>query len=179
MNIEFLDKNNALYYEETAILLQENFECWSDKQDAKDEMKEICTSCNITIIAVDENHVIGLIGALPRYDGNVWEMHPLVVRKENRKSGIGKLLVYSLEDEVAKRGGITIYLGTDDESNDTSLSNTDIYENTYDKISNIKNLNGHPFEFYIKCGYKIVGIIPDANGYGKPDIMMAKKMVRL
>jgi len=59
------------------------------------------------------------------------------------------------------------------------LSNTDIYENTYDKITNVINLNRHPFEFYLKCGYKIVGIIPDANGYGKPDIMMAKRMVRL
>lgn len=179
MKIEFLDKNNSMYFEESAKLLQENFECWSDMQAAKDEIEEICSSCNITLVAVDEYHVIGLIGAHPQYDGNVWEMHPLVVRKEKQGSGIGKLLVNSIEDEVAKRGGITIYLGTDDENNATSLSNTDIYENTYDKISNIKNLNGHPFEFYLKCGYKIVGIIPDANGYGKPDIMMAKRMVRL
>jgi len=179
MKIVFLDKSNSLYFEESAKLLQENFECWSDMQTAKDEIKKICSSCNITFVAVDENHVIGLIGAHPQYDGNVWEMHPLVVRREKQKNGIGKLLVNALEVEVSKRGGITIYFGTDDESNSTTLSNTDIYENTYDKITNVINLNRHPFEFYLKCGYKIVGIIPDANGYGKPDIMMAKRMVRL
>jgi aminoglycoside 6'-N-acetyltransferase I len=179
MKIEFLDKNNSLQFEESAKLLQENFECWSDIQDAKDEIEDICSSYNITLTAVDENHVIGLIGAHPQYGGNVWEMHPLVVKKEKQKRGIGKLLVKAIENEVAKRGGITIYLGTDDESNSTSLSNTDIYENIYDKISNVINLNNHPFEFYLKCGYKIVGIIPDANGYGKPDIMMAKRVLRL
>lgn len=178
MKIEFLDRNNFVHFEEAAKLLQENFECWSDIQDARGEIEGICSSCNITLIAVDENHLIGLISAHPLYDGNVWEMHPLVVKKEKQKSGFGKLLVKSIEDEVVKRGGITIYLGTDDESNSTSLSNTDIYENIYNKISNIKNLNDHPFEFYLKCGYKIVGIIPDANGYGKPDIMMAKRVLR-
>lgn len=102
----------------------------------------------------------------------------MLLEKKNKKMVFGKLLVNALEVEVSKRGGITIYLGTDDESNSTSLSNTDIYQNTYDKISNVNNLNRHPFEFYLKCVYKTVGIIPDANGYGKPDIMMAKRMVR-
>ena len=73
-----------------------------------------------------------------------------------------------------KRGGITVYLGTDDELGRTTLSGTDLFEDTFDKISNIKNLNGHPFEFYIKKGYKIVGVVPDANGIGKPDIIMAE-----
>ena len=35
----------------------------------------------------------------------------------------------------------------------------------------------HPYEFYVKMGYKIVGVIPDANGIGKPDIWMAKRVI--
>jgi hypothetical protein len=31
-------------------------------------------------------------------------------------------------------------------------------------------------EFYQKLGYVIVGVIPDANGFGKPDIFMAKRL---
>ena len=71
---------------------------------------------------------------------------------------------------------LTIYLGTDDEFWQTSLSGTDLFEDTYNKIQNIKNLKDHPFEFYQKLGYRIVGVIPDANGKGKPDIFMARRI---
>ncbi len=74
------------------------------------------------------------------------------------------------------QGGITIYLGTDDEDNMTSLSNTDLYPNVVEHIAHIRNLRRHPYEFYQKLGYVIVGVIPDANGMGKPDIIMAKRV---
>lgn len=34
----------------------------------------------------------------------------------------------------------------------------------------------HPYEFYQKLGYSIVGVLPDANGFEKPDIFMAKRV---
>jgi aminoglycoside 6'-N-acetyltransferase I len=41
---------------------------------------------------------------------------------------------------------------------------------------NLYRAGTHPYEFYQKIGYKIVGVIPDANGLGKPDIWMAKRL---
>jgi len=76
----------------------------------------------------------------------------------------------ALEHEVAKRGGVMIYLGSDDEHNTTSLFGVDLYENTFDKIANIKNTGGHPYAFYEKHGYKIVGVLPDANGLGEMNL---------
>ncbi|MQC25305.1 MAG: N-acetyltransferase, partial [Chloroflexi bacterium] len=35
---------------------------------------------------------------------------------------------------------------------------------------------GHPFEFYQRCGFVLVGMLPDANGPGRPDIYMAKRV---
>jgi aminoglycoside 6'-N-acetyltransferase I len=31
---------------------------------------------------------------------------------------------------------------------------------------------------YQKCGFLIVGVMPDANGPGKPDILMAKRIYK-
>lgn len=130
------------------------------------------------LIATYGGHLVGFAGAIPQYENTGWELHPLAVREEYQRKGIGSRLLEALETEVVKKGGITIYLGSDDERGRTTLSNTDLYENTFSKIEAIKNLGDHPYEFYQKYGYKIIGVIPDANGIGKPDIMMAKRVLK-
>jgi aminoglycoside 6'-N-acetyltransferase I len=120
--------------------------------------------------------VLGWIGAINQYDGHAWELHPLVVASEQRGRGIGRALVEDLEAQVRARGGTTIYLGTDDENGMTSLSGVDLYPDLFGHLQRIQNLKGHPYQFYQKLGYAIVGVIPDANGPGKPDILMAKKL---
>ena len=52
----------------------------------------------------------------------------------------------------------------------------DVYPDVLRKVMEIRSLRGHPFEFYRKLGYVVTGIIPDANGFGKPDIFMAKRL---
>ena len=73
-------------------------------------------------------------------------------------------------------GGLTILLGSDDETDMTTLSGVDLYPDVWPHIRNIRNLCDHPFEFYQKCGFVIVGVVPDVNGLGKPDILMAKRV---
>jgi hypothetical protein len=46
------------------------------------------------------------------------------------------------------------------------------------QVARIENRRGHPYEFYQKLGFVIVGVLPDANGPGKPDILMAKRVQR-
>jgi aminoglycoside 6'-N-acetyltransferase I len=46
-----------------------------------------------------------------------------------------------------------------------------------ENLSNIKNLRRHPFESYQKSGFVLTGVIPDANGFGKPDILMCKRVL--
>ncbi len=124
----------------------------------------------------DDGKLLGIIGGIPQYDGLVWELHPLAVQPTMQGKGVGKILVEDFEEQVRSRGGLTITLGSDDEDEMTSLSNIDLYENLWDKIRNIRNLKHHPFEFYQKMGYIITGVVPDANGPGKPDISMSKKI---
>jgi aminoglycoside 6'-N-acetyltransferase I len=100
----------------------------------------------------------------------------MVVRADRHGQGVGRALVADLEAQVRTRGGLTIMLGTDDEDGMTSLAGADLYTDLWQQIANIRNLKGHPYEFYQKCGFSIIGVIPDANGRGKPDILMAKRV---
>lgn len=176
MEIRRFDKDSPKYIKEAAELLVESFpHSYSDC--ANEEINKCLDDERISIMAVEEDQLLGFIGAIPQYSVTGWELHPLVVRRSHQFIGIGSMLIKALESEVRNRGGITIYLGSDDEFDKTSLSNTDLYEDTYAKIAEIKNYSKHPYEFYVKMGYKIIGVIPDANGIGKPDIWMAKRVI--
>ena len=146
---------------------------------ADEEIEQLTSSERILIGAFDKNSLLGFIGAIPQYGNTGWELHPIVVKEDCQCKGIGTFLLKALEEAVAEEGGITIYLGTDDEFDRTSLSGTDLYDNMFEKIRDITNIRKHPFEFYVKNGYKITGVIPDANGLGKPDIIMAKRIRKL
>jgi aminoglycoside 6'-N-acetyltransferase I len=77
---------------------------------------------------------------------------------------------------VWQRGGLTLSLGTDDEAGMTTLAGKNLYPDVLGELARIRNLRGHPYEFYQKAGFVIVGVMPDANGPGKPDIYMAKQV---
>jgi len=101
----------------------------------------------------------------------------MAVQPEFQSKGIGRALVSDFEEQVRLRGGQTILLGTDDESGMTSLSGIELYPHVWEHIEQIQNLRRHPYEFYQKLGFHIVGVIPDANDRGKPDILMAKRVI--
>lgn len=152
-------------------------DAWPTLEEALEEVQEMLESERICRVAVNEQgNLLGAIGGIPSYDGNVWELHPLAVQPSLQGQGIGKALVEDLEEQVRLQGGLTITLGSDDEDSMTSLSNVDLYENLWEKIRDIRNLKNHPFTFYQKMGYVITGVVPDANGRGKPDILMGKRL---
>lgn len=150
---------------------------WATHADALKEVNEALAPDRICRAAFDvDGHVLGWISGNAQYQGKVWELHPLAVRPDMQGQGIGRALVADFETQVAGRGGVTILLGADDESSMTTLGGVDLYPNVWEYIAGVQNLHGHPFEFYQKCGFTIVGIVPDANGLGKPDILMAKRV---
>ena len=185
MRIIELTVENSRAVEQTARLLMNGFRdsgsaAWDNLDDALLEVKESFQAGRISKVALDEaGDVQGWIGGIEEYDGNVWELHPLVVREDCRKQGTGRALVEDFENEVSRRGAALIQLGTDDENSRTSIGGQDIYPNVLENLCTIKNLREHPFEFYQKLGFEIVGVIPDANGFGKPDILMAKRVSKL
>jgi len=166
-----------------AALLVEGFrdhwpEAWPTLADAVEEVGEMLDPERIMLIAVEGEAVLGWVGGIPEYDGRVWELHPLAVAADRRNQGVGRALVGALEERCAERGGLTMVLGSDDEDGMTSLGGADIFPDLLGALAAIRNLRGHPFEFYQRLGFSLSGIVPDANGFGKPDILLAKRIAR-
>ena len=177
-----LSPDNEGAIKQVAMLLIEGFKAhapraWSHMAAALEEVRESFGADRISRIAIDHNgEVVGWIGGLSLYDGNVWEIHLLVVKPSRQGRGIGRQLVHDFEDIVRERGCLTIWVGTDDEDNMTTLAGVDLYPNVLEHLAHIRNLRRHPYEFYQKLGFDIAGVMPDANGRGKPDIFLAKRV---
>ncbi len=164
---------------QAAKVLAETFvaagnDIWANPHVARQEVDECTAEPNICIGLCDGDVLLGWVGLRPMYE-KTWELHPMAVSPRHQKHGVGRQLLEEIEARARERGIIGIALGTDDEREQTSLARVDIdADNVFTEISRIENLDRHPFEFYKKCGYIVVGIIPNANGPRKPDIWMWK-----
>lgn len=127
------------------------------------------------IAALDGDRVVGWIGRVATY-ATAWELHPLAVDPTVQRRGVGSRLCAELERRVKAEGILTLHLGTDDEIGGTNLFGQDLFPDVAGKIAALRETGGHPLAFYRKQGYEVVGLIPDANGPGKPDILMAKRL---
>jgi aminoglycoside 6'-N-acetyltransferase I len=128
--------------------------------------------------ATDGGKVLGWIGAVKDYPRSL-ELHPLVVDPALHRRGIGRALVDALEVRAANDGYLALHLGTDDDFGGTSLFGADLFPDPLAQLAIISPTpQGHPFFFYRKLGFEPVGLIPDANGFGKPDILMSKRIAR-
>lgn len=150
---------------------------WPTLEEALEELEDFKDPERICRAALDaDGRVLGWIGGIPEYDGHVWELHPLAVDPPLHGQGIGRALVQDFEAQVRARGGGLVMLGSDDENDMTSLAGQDLFPDPLQKLAAIQALKPHPFVFYQKLGYALIGVVPDANGPGKPDILMGKRI---
>jgi aminoglycoside 6'-N-acetyltransferase I len=179
MNIVDLALQSVSIREEAASFLIEHFDGplgWPDRDSARGEVTRVLRE-GFACAMVDSQMLIGWVGSLPEYAGRVWELHPMVVHSAFRRQGIGRALVAAFESEARKRGALTVTLGTDDNTGMTSLSAVDLYSDLARHLAEIRDLGrGHAFGFYLKLGFVITGVMPDANGPGRPDIYMSKSL---
>ncbi len=121
--------NEAL--EQAAFILVDAFRqhwpnAWPTLESARTEVQDALQEGKISRAGLDDSgRLLGWIVAISEYDGKAWELHPLVVDPQHQGKGIGAALLADLEDQVKRHNGITIYLGTDDEDDMTSLSSVD------------------------------------------------------
>jgi len=100
-----------------------------------------------------------------------------VVDPPFQRRGVGTALLAAIEDRARRAGVRTIYLGTDDDYGGTSLFGRDLWPDPLaHAASAMPTARGHAMAFYRRQGYRVVGLLPDANGPGRPDIFMAKRL---
>lgn len=131
------------------------------------------------IAATRDHEVLGWIGGIVGAYSHACELHPLVVDLAHQRTGIGTKLVKALEARAREGGAITLYLGTDDDFGGTNLFGLDLFPNVLAKAAQFKVTGNHPAPFYRRLGFEIVGILPDANGFGRPDIYMAERIAQV
>jgi len=152
---------------------------WEKFEEAMEEINMLLTDepGAVLLAAVENDDVVGWCGILPQYNGNAYELHPLVVCRSQQGKGVGTALMNAITKCAKEKGGLTLYLGADDEApgGETSFANVNLYDNLPKRIQEFEP-GAHQSAFYLKLGFKVVGVVPDANGEGKPDIIFAKRL---
>jgi aminoglycoside 6'-N-acetyltransferase I len=175
--IDVLRTDDTAAIDQAAALLVEAFPHWKPTIEmARDEVMEALEPDRICVVARAGDQILGWIGAIPEYS-HAWELHPLVVSADARGMGIGRALVAALEERVRAAGALTLYLGTDDDgpTPGTSAGGIELFPDVLSHAASLRVID-HPAGFYRRQGFEVVGLIPDANGRGKPDILMAKRV---
>ena len=149
---------------------------WNDAQSAQAEVDRFSSEPERDgFAAVWSGAVAGWIGRIEHSDHS-WELHPLVVEPSRQRSGIGTLLVGALETAANEAGVCTVWLGADDDFGGTNLFGTDLYPDVLEHLSQLSPVADHPFTFYRDRGFSVVGVLPDVDGPGRHDILMAKRI---
>lgn len=178
--IEDLAAADSAGIDKAATLLHSTFSplgAWTTMAEARQEVVDSIAPDRVSRIALsDDKTVIGWIGAIRQYDGLVWELHPIVIAEEWRRKGVGRALIADLEAILATRGALTLWAGSDDVAGETSLSGIDLYPVLPSALGAVRSWGRHPLPFYLRLGFNIIGVMPDANGPGRPDIFLGKRI---
>jgi len=150
---------------------------WHDIGAARDEVATFFGNPErLAFGAFDGETLLGWIGAI-RAASHAWELHPLVVDPGHHGSGIGTRLVGTLENEARRAGICTLWLGTDDDIGGTNIYGKDIYPDVLAHAAAIAPTTvSHPLTFYQRLGFVVTGLLPDATGAGRHDIILAKRI---
>lgn len=147
---------------------------WPTLEAGINDVATYSTGEQISLVATVNDTIVGWIRATPQYQQFGWELHPLVVAPTHQHQGVGKALVAELCTRLAAQGATTLYAWSDDESVSTSLGGKVLLPNTLDHLQSFSSSARHAGGFYLKQGFVLCGVIPDANGRGKPDILFVR-----
>ena len=147
-------------------------------EDAYETVQEALEPAKTCRVLLDDGKPLGWVAAGPTW-GRIWELHPLLIDPDHQKCGYGRLLANDIERFAIAGGATTMELSTSDTTGATNLSGIDLYADPLGALSRIDVVDedvGHSYQFWLKVGYTIVGVLPDAEGPGMPSITFSKRL---
>ena len=176
--IDLDTKDSALVERLAAITFEafkENAPDWVPTIDlARNQVVSAGTRGSLGRVIIEQDQAAGWIGLIK--GKHVWEIHPIAVAIEYQYKGFGHLLVEDVARIATDAGALTLFAGTSDEVGTTNLFGVDLYANPAQSISNIQATGRNPFKFWENAGFTVVGLMPDAEGVGKPAIQLARRL---
>lgn len=177
-----IDLANTAQIDALAHLTFEAFKLYAptwlaSTSDAEQRVRQATEKDRLNRVLVDaDDQPKGWIGVIPMNHGRIWEIHPLVISPESQGQGNGRMLVLEVERLAKKCGVLGLVAGTSDETGATPLFQIDLYTNPLKAMSMLTGSENHPVAFWMKIGFRVVGVLPDAEGRGKPGITLAKRV---
>jgi len=183
MRIVDLSTEDDCVVEQVATLLLEGVAVhssnpWSDVTSALDEVGESFDANHISRVAFDDGDtMLGWTAGYSTYNGYIWQLYPLVLATHSFNLDIGHLLIQDFEEQVRTRGGLSILLSIDVEP--ALIAPSILCENNlWQHMTALQRLDNHRIEFFRQLGFTIVGVIPNAHGQGKPDVLLERSVTR-
>lgn len=105
------------------------------------------------------------------------EIKLIAVAPDRRRQGIGRTLVMAAEERMRGAGCVTMLATAGDTRGRTSLYGLDVTEDAPGLLADFHCHADHPAGFFLRVGYRLVGILPDAYGPGKHDLTLARRIV--
>lgn len=130
----------------------------------------------VSRIARAGGRIIGLSFA-SLFPGESIFVHWLGVDPDVQRSGVGTALLDDAERIGRAAGAACLALSTGDDHPHravTTLGRRDIWSDPLGALRDVQTLERHPLDFYTRLGFTVCGVIPDANGPGKPEIYLAR-----
>jgi aminoglycoside 6'-N-acetyltransferase I len=56
------------------------------------------------------------------------------------------------------------------------IGGVDLYSALPEGLAAVRSWGQHPLPFYRRLGFHVIGVMPDANGPGRPDIFLGKRL---
>lgn len=141
---------------------------------ARDQVCAAKESGRLGRVLKQDGQAMGWIGLIK--GRRVWEIHPLAIATNAQGRGYGRRLVEDAAAIATSAGALTLYAGASDETGTTNLFGADLYADPAGSIQTLQASRPSAFRFWQSVGFTVVGLMPDAEGRGKPGIELARRL---